>query len=315
MNPVIYTDGQFHLPQGILSSLGQYSPPASLNELEQNGHWGSSPDELFNTCDPFFLLNRDSDCGQDLDIYSGMESNPTGELHSHEAEGPKEVEIDPLLTIHHNLISPESPVPSLAQNGPDPFDFASEDFHYPVEVSIDNTQPRSRIGYQEASKTPFQENVLDSLDPRLSIALAEVTTSGQFKQSQPNENMLVQVRQEETVESSTFNFNASICKKICDDARKRMPAGEIVSESMFPSLNEFQKYFASYIECFHPHFPIIHLPSLEPKETPSPLFFAITSIGALYSLDRGKAKSLFALASTMSSYVCAATRLVWKKLF
>lgn len=75
-----------------------------------------------------------------------------------------------------------------------------------------------------------------------------------------------------------------------------------VSES-FPSLRDLRRFFSSYIDCFHRHFPIIHLPSLNLLTAPSPLILAMSGIGALYRLDRKRAHSIYHLSMKMMEAV------------
>lgn len=102
-----------------------------------------------------------------------------------------------------------------------------------------------------------------------------------------------------------FNFSEQTHRRICEDANSRLPRGESLG-GLFPTVDDLNRFLSGYVECFHRHFPIIHLPSLDIEETPSPLIFAICSIGAQYRLDRRKAKNLFALAGTLSSYALRA---------
>lgn len=71
----------------------------------------------------------------------------------------------------------------------------------------------------------------------------------------------------------------------------------------FPSLRDLRRFFSSYIDCFHRHFPIIHLPSLELSTAPSPLILAMSGIGALYRLDRKRAHSIYHLSMKLMEAV------------
>jgi len=84
---------------------------------------------------------------------------------------------------------------------------------------------------------------------------------------------------------------------VSSDARRRLPA----EDQWLPltSPREMQHLLNGYIGCFHQHLPIIHLPSLKISDTPSPLIFAMCCIGALYRLERRKARKLFEATNTM----------------
>ncbi|KAF7555081.1 hypothetical protein G7Z17_g2416 [Cylindrodendrum hubeiense] len=62
---------------------------------------------------------------------------------------------------------------------------------------------------------------------------------------------------------------------------------------------EVQRMINGYIDGFHRHLPFLHLASMKPSQTPSPLIWAMCCIGSLYSLDRDKARRSHALASSM----------------
>ncbi|KAH7161040.1 hypothetical protein EDB81DRAFT_783748 [Dactylonectria macrodidyma] len=64
---------------------------------------------------------------------------------------------------------------------------------------------------------------------------------------------------------------------------------------------EVQLMLNGYIDSFHRHLPILHLASMKPSQTPSPLIWAMCCIGSLYRLDREKARRFHALAVSMLS--------------
>ncbi len=100
-------------------------------------------------------------------------------------------------------------------------------------------------------------------------------------------------------------------------------AGEkSLSLNHFPSTLDLQRYFAAYVQYFHPHLPFLHIPSLnfESSEYSIPsrminreshfdhnsssgaggcLMLAITAIGALYEHEMTPAKQLFDAAKHM----------------
>ncbi|CAK7237184.1 hypothetical protein SEUCBS140593_009872 [Sporothrix eucalyptigena] len=62
---------------------------------------------------------------------------------------------------------------------------------------------------------------------------------------------------------------------------------------------DLQQMLNSYIDGFHRHCPILHIASMKPDKTPSPLVWAMCCIGSLYRLDREKAQRLHEVASSM----------------
>lgn len=61
------------------------------------------------------------------------------------------------------------------------------------------------------------------------------------------------------------------------------------------SLHDMQQFMKCYLVCFHRHCPVIHLPSLDLRATPS-LVLAMCAIGALYRLRRKTAHDLWQCA-------------------
>ncbi|KAK6064365.1 hypothetical protein SCUP515_11832 [Seiridium cupressi] len=79
-------------------------------------------------------------------------------------------------------------------------------------------------------------------------------------------------------------------KSLADRLRRPLTAEEL------PSAKLCDGFLASYVECFHPHLPIIHLPTLDLSTAASPLILTLCSIGALYRLDRRRSQFLYDLA-------------------
>lgn len=71
-----------------------------------------------------------------------------------------------------------------------------------------------------------------------------------------------------------------------------------------PPARMCQSFFSSFLESFHCHFPMIHLRTLDLNCTPSPLILAMCSIGAVYRLDRRRARRLYNLAREEIENVC-----------
>ncbi|KAE9574990.1 hypothetical protein CGMCC3_g8819 [Colletotrichum fructicola] len=67
-----------------------------------------------------------------------------------------------------------------------------------------------------------------------------------------------------------------------------------------PAAKFLRSCLSSYITCFHIHFPLIHIQTLELNQVPSPLILAICAIGALYRLDRRRARMMYNLAKQSS---------------
>lgn len=79
------------------------------------------------------------------------------------------------------------------------------------------------------------------------------------------------------------------------DVKQRLASDEI--DLPVKTRRELQHFLNGYLDCFHRHLPILHLPTLEMSQTPSPLILAVCCIGALYRLERQKARKIYLLAA------------------
>ncbi|KAL2670516.1 hypothetical protein Neosp_014304 [[Neocosmospora] mangrovei] len=81
---------------------------------------------------------------------------------------------------------------------------------------------------------------------------------------------------------------------IQDDLMDRL--GPSHAKITLPPVKLLQGFLSGYISSFHTHLRIIHLQTFDPRTTPSPLVLAMCSIGALYRLDRRRARHLYDIA-------------------
>lgn len=88
---------------------------------------------------------------------------------------------------------------------------------------------------------------------------------------------------------------------IQQDLFRRLPNSD--KNTPIPAAKFLQSCLSSYITCFHIHFPLIHIQTLELQHAPSPLILAICAIGALYRLDRRRARMMYNLAKQSSGDV------------
>lgn len=205
----------------------------------------------------------------------------------------RRIDIDPLLVDHTNshIASVHQPMamPSLGSPPDDAIDPFLEHARFPWAV-----QSRHSIGPDSAFRQPDLSAEINMIFDLESLLLPQ-----EGDRIHPNNEP--RVHQEKCSKLPDFQFDEETHLKLCEDAKSRMPLGEL-SDALLPTINDLDRFFSGYLESFHRHFPIIHLPSLDLRETPSPLVFAMCSIGAQYRLARQKAKNLFALAGTMSSF-------------
>ncbi|WAO90083.1 Hypothetical protein NCS54_00749400 [Fusarium falciforme] len=91
--------------------------------------------------------------------------------------------------------------------------------------------------------------------------------------------------------NEAFTADVHVRDWICQDLVERHVPEHKLEE--IPTEKLCQGFLSSYMDCFHGHFPIIHRPTFTSTTTPSPLLLIMCSIGALYRLDRRRAKSLY----------------------
>jgi hypothetical protein len=292
-------DGLFNVDQAYVhdfqSPFGRISPPASLQEEERR----SSLIGIFtdNTSQSYNYPADDEFCPLQLWADHAPHPSPPDVTYTESPVKRRRAEIDPLLLLDDDVRAAQMLSSGLSSHGafapsqPNEFSFNQpDDALYPVA----QTMPDSAI---------------------LSLPLCDLYSGnhmtyvfdGHFllQSKQQGSSLHPNVDSESRFNLPEFKFNEGIRRKILEDARSRLPTGELV-EALFPNIDDLNHFFTGYIQCFHRHFPILHLSSLDVRETPSPLIFAMCSIGAQYRLARQKAKNLFALAGTMSSYALRA---------
>lgn len=94
--------------------------------------------------------------------------------------------------------------------------------------------------------------------------------------------------------SFVLSLDESGRAQLCHDLGRRLDV--LDTNGDVPSVKICQGFLSSYVTSFHGHLPIIHLPSFCVSRTPSPLILAMCSIGALYRLDRRRARQYYDLA-------------------
>ena len=105
---------------------------------------------------------------------------------------------------------------------------------------------------------------------------------------------LPRILQEKTNSPPRIEVDQADYQSICNDVMSRM-AGEDCQQ-FIPTIQDLRRFLIGYVDCFHRHLPIIHIPSLVLSEAPSPLILALGCIGALYRLDRRRAALTYHLS-------------------
>jgi hypothetical protein len=73
---------------------------------------------------------------------------------------------------------------------------------------------------------------------------------------------------------------------------------------VLPTRRALERFISLFFDCFHPHFPIMHVPTFNPGTVQSisyflavvdvvPLLLSICCVGAMYCMERDKARTLW----------------------
>ncbi|KAF2267663.1 hypothetical protein CC78DRAFT_456731 [Lojkania enalia] len=272
-------------PLAAQPPFGQYSPPASLDELQNTlGRPPGHDSEHLRTLSSSLDFNIGTvGCEPSFD-----------QSHNHHPtllflDGFQEQEPTPLGPPLHLSLSPH----------PVGFPFDAADHLAQEEGIIPNNQLFSPRAY--TPQLSFGDVLSKSALVGFETMFPDVLLEHEYEYEQNTSDELPRIHSEQSPCLPEFTITEKIHWKICEDARSRWPI-EDSADALLPTVTELGRFFSGYVECFHPHFPILHLRSMDLTETPSPLIFAICSIGAQYRLDRRRAKNLFALAGTMSAH-------------
>jgi hypothetical protein len=128
-----------------------------------------------------------------------------------------------------------------------------------------------------------------------SVEAAEHNELGRSKEASTR---LPKVLKEKSVNPPRLTIGENSYRRILLDTFERLGQRD---DDALPVKNcrEVQHLINGYVDYFHRHFPILHLASLVPWETPSPLIWAMCCIGALYRLDRQKARRIYRITVQM----------------
>ncbi|KAF2466726.1 uncharacterized protein BDR25DRAFT_376857 [Lindgomyces ingoldianus] len=290
MTPPMYGINEAFFPHERQCPLDQYSPLASPTEQGQDTVLSIPPGNPFETFvgidyDPIHLP-------PDLKVVTQCVDDASQSSYTQ----PR-IDVDPFLLLDDGQRLQEIAVVESRRKVGLQMDEHLRDQSRPSHISHEPTTLRNSIPSPHLSSISPGPLTLFGIDDPWPLFVLE--QGHDYMEHSPR------VQREQCSELPKYTFDEWIHQKICEDAYTRTPVGDATA-ALLPSINDLNSFFSGYVECFHRHFPIVHLPSFDLTETPSPLIFAICSIGAQYRLDRRKAKNLFALAGTMSSYALRA---------
>lgn len=177
-----------------------------------------------------------------------------------------------------------------------PYDFLSDNF---FDVSADVLLPNFPGADAADSNEPGSPSILrrrqSFVDSGVAYPYNGPTPTQELQVNRRIFEQLPRVLQESSASLPSLSFDDAAYEVLCRGITNYIGNdGELTT---FAVSKDIQRFLNSYVDCFHRHLPFLHLASLLPAETPSPLLLAISSIGALYRLDRRRALLLFKLSN------------------
>jgi hypothetical protein len=143
----------------------------------------------------------------------------------------------------------------------------------------------------------WTETRLSAQQRDLALDFAPDSLGGQWSGEGPSK-----IAQRMPHRASSFSINDHVRDMLIRDTESRLRP-EDHPRLRFPSTKLLNRFLGGYFVCFHPHYPIFHIPSMVIENTPGPLILAICTIGALYRLDRKHAALLQQWADLGLSHV------------
>lgn len=213
------------------------------------------------------LTSEQAQCAQD-DAVMALMSASTNEQH--DGTSFQNFQFDPPYRAEYNHFS----WPHGYELPYDATDFFTE---FPASESASNRNHFNTIN-QPAFCDPSQD------DDRSILPIHRTNSAGH---SQARSDSFVQaqgVPQSLAIDKAArHKLLADLQSRMSSDQRQRL---------RLPSASLLNRFLGTYLVCFHPHYPILHIPTMSLENTPSPLILALCSIGALYRLHRKQAAYL-----------------------
>lgn len=153
-----------------------------------------------------------------------------------------------------------------------------------------------QLPIQESRIYSTANNPVSETQPLASVgALGQFMDDRSTPKSQASSNGLPALHEDRQIYTPAA-LDESAYQSILNDISIRLTT--TVESVQLPPARVCQSFLSSYTTNFHRHLPLIHLQSFSPRATPSPLILAMCSVGALYRLDRRRAKRLHELAAS-----------------
>lgn len=199
----------------------------------------------------------------------------------------------------HPICEPDTELPSFTFNYLDGVSlplFDAQPAFYP-ELSlndsllfspIDNNHTGLQVEYMNSEKEPDSNNAppgrlsrLGSFSPEPQIETTQAEPTQPYQQSAS----FMRISQGDWI-----RISESLAK-----FKSILPA-----DHKLPSRHSFTRYLHGFVTGFHPHFPILHLPTLSIQKMPPELIIALAAVGAHYCLELHQGVKLFHIARAIA---------------
>lgn len=233
---------------------------------------------------PFSQLLNDAGCEISVDHQNVEEADVTL-AHSEQQNQPGDSQAA-FFPDHQNQLAAEQSQHSLGNA----FDPSSRDCPAVYENNLG-----SPMAVNMEDGNGFDDNGLDDLNFLIDGGVSSVDVW--FKEPMKLTAHLPKILRDHAKKPPKKMVDQACFEKVCRDTSEKIGSGRSLATSI--SHKELDQFINSFIDAFHPHLPIIHLPSFLPSQAPSLLVLAMASIGALYRLSHRKAHILYDFAERL----------------
>jgi len=157
----------------------------------------------------------------------------------------------------------------------------------------------SMLPFDQASLSPNASlsGFVPQIESPQKASTSTATQARSFLEAQADgiHHRIPRIEKEPFIKAPRIAFSNALYAGMLSDLHTRLMI-EQRNTFVIPNANVIQKSIQSYLDCFHPHLPIFHVPTMDLASMPSPLVLSMCAIGALYRLERKTAGLLFTIA-------------------
>jgi hypothetical protein len=182
-----------------------------------------------------------------------------------------------------------SPALNVATNPFDAFqaintsDLTQQHRHYSQSSSNQYNQMPNGTYNHNPSMPNFTDPSMQTSHPRRDSWVNHLTTWAEAGATQSDSPSSVGKMSSKV---PTFEVDDAVHNYLIQSMCNHYLAPHLRRQFRIPSKNIVERCISSYLTCFHFHFPIVHIASLNLSGAPAPLVLAMCAIGALFRLER-----------------------------